>query len=265
MPKVSIIIVSYNSEEFIFNCISSVLKFIPNEEVIVLDNCSVDKTVNKLEHFAAKIKLIKSSENLGFSKGSNKAVDQSSGEYLFFLNPDTRIEGNVLKPLLAFYKANPKCGIVAPKLIMPNNEIQPSVSSLPTISNAFGEFILGKANSYSQFIPQGLEPTEVEAVYGAAILIRKELFLKVGGFDEKFFLYYEDLDLCRKIKKIGKKIYYYPKVAVWHLVGGTKSVINKYDLNVESSLKYHGRFSFWVLNLIFRLRRFCFWVKRSST
>ena len=105
MIKVSIIIVAYNSEDFISECVLSVLQNLPqNCEVIVIDNASTDKTRAILEDFVPKIKLIKSPENLGFGKGNNKAAKEAQGEYLFFLNPDTKIEKPVLGELIKFYE-----------------------------------------------------------------------------------------------------------------------------------------------------------------
>ena len=255
-PRVSVIIVSYNSEDFIGKCISSVIKNLPSGgEVIVIDNFSSDSTVAELEQFGSNIKLIKSSENLGFSKACNKAAKEARGEYLFILNPDTEIDTPVLGELISFYESTQNAGIVGPRLIMADGEVQQSVKKLPTIWGAFKEYILGVKNAYSQYIPSGDEPTEVEMVYGAAMLIKRDLFQELGGFNEKFFLYYEDVDLCKRARAIGKKIYYYPQVSLKHLVGGTKSG-NKYEKNLESSKRYHGIFKFLILQSIFRLHRF---------
>lgn len=254
--RISVIIVSYNSEDFIEKCVSSILRNLPKDgEVIVLDNASVDKTVDQLRKFAPKIKLIKSSENLGFSKGNNKAAKEAKGEYLFFLNPDTEVNKSIFDELVNFYESTPNAGIIGPKLIMADGKIQPSVKKLPTILGAIEEYIFSIKNAYNQYVPDGKGSVEVEMIYGAAILIRRDLFEELKGFNEKFFLYYEDADLCKRIRELGKKIYYYPKVSLKHLVGATKSE-NKYQENLESSKKYHGMFKFLVLQLIFRLHRF---------
>lgn len=256
MPhKISVITVSYNSENFIEKYINSVLANLQNGELIILDNASIDKTVEKLERFLPKIKIIKSAENLGFSKGNNKAVKEASGEYLFFLNPDTEINEPIFDQLINFYENTPNAGIVGPKLIMSNGQTQPSVRKLPSVLGAFKEYILRSKNAYSEYVPTGDKPIKVEMVYGAAMLIKKDLFDQVGGFDEKFFLYYEDADLCRRVRKLGKKIYYYPKVSIKHLVGGSKSDQNRQKLNYKSSVIYHGLIGSFFLQIIFRLRR----------
>lgn len=254
-PTISVIVVSYSSENFIEKCISSVLENLPKSgEVIVLDNNSTDKTVDILEKFENKIKLIKSKENLGFSKGNNRASKEATGDYLFFLNPDTEIETS-LDPLVAFYENTTDAGIVAPKLIMPSGEIQESVKKLPTIIGAFKEYILRAKKAYSQYVPDTDEPVSVEMVYGAAWLIKKELFRELGGFNEKFFMYYEDADFCKRLGRLGKKVYYYPGVSIKHLVGATRTDKDKYKLNLESSKKYHGLIGIFFLRLIFFISR----------
>lgn len=252
-PTISVLIVAYNSEDFIEKCISSVLKY-PISEIIVLDNNSTDGTVKKLERFGSDIKLIKSEENLGFSKGNNKASKEASGDYLFFLNPDTEVEGSI-DELVKFYENTPDAGIVAPKLIMQSGEVQESIKKLPTVWGAFKEYILEVKNAYSQFVPEVSEPIEVEMAYAAAWLVKKDFFRELGGFNEKFFLYYEDADFCKRIKNAGKKVYYYPGVSIRHLVGATKSNQDKYQLNLESSKKYHGLIRAFVLRLIFFFSR----------
>lgn len=254
--KISVVIVSYNSQGFIEKCINSVLKNLSEKsEVIVLDNASNDKTVDILKKFGSKIKLINSGKNLGFAKGNNLATKEAVGKYLFFLNPDTELEKPIFDELVDFYEKELDIGIVAPKLIMQDDKVQASVKRLPTLWGAFNEYILGTKNSYQEYVPNEDKPQEVEMAYGAAWLIKKDLFNKLGGFDEKFFLYYEDVDFCRRVRKNNKKIYYYPKVLIKHLVGATKSEQDKYKLNLESAKKYHGWFKFVLLQLIFRLRR----------
>lgn len=261
MNKLSVIIVSYNSGKFIKKCVNSVLKNLPDDgEIIVIDNASTDKTLEIL----SKCKVIESKINLGFSKGNNEAVKEAKGEYLFFLNPDTEIpsqagdDKNFFSELINFYEQNPDAGIVGPKLVMENGRVQPSVRKLPSVWGAFQEYILGIKNSYEQYVPEGFKPVEVEMVYGAAMLIKKDLFEKLRGFDEKFFLYYEDADLCKRVRNLGKKIYYFPKVSIKHLVGATKSDLDRSKINWQSAEKYHGLIGATLLRLIFlvpRLRR----------
>lgn len=257
--KLSVIIVSYNSEKFIGSCIDSVLKYLPkNSELLVIDNNSSDKTAQILEKYLPKIKLIKSDKNLGFAKANNLAVESTAGEYLFLLNPDTQVYSNVFELMIKFYESTVDVGIVAPKLVMSNGQTQPSAKNLPTIGRAFLEYVLGVKYAYSEYVPNSNQAQEVEVVYGAAMLIKNDLFKKLNGFDEKYFMYYEDADICKRVRELGKKVYYYPQVSIKHLVGATKSEVDKYKLNYQSFVKYHGPMKAFLFKLIFtvpRLRR----------
>lgn len=271
MKSLSIITISYNSEDFIEKFLTSIIRYKPKQsEIIILDNASTDGTVEIIKKFP-EIKLIRSKENLGFSKGNNLAAKEASGEYLFFLNPDTEIlkqltrkstglppvqnDGSELDQLVEFYEKTPDCGIVAPRLEMEDGETQTSVRKLPTIWGAFKEYILGIKHAYSEYVPKTDQPIEVESVYGAAILIKKDLFEKLNGFDEKFFLYYEDVDLCKRVREANKKVYYYPGASIKHLVGATKTNKDRYRFNLESVSKYHGSLGAFILYLIFWVPR----------
>lgn len=254
--KFSIIIVSFNSEDFIRQCILSVLKNSPPEtEVIVVDNNSTDSTLDVLNPISQEITLISLKENLGFAKANNLGAKHSKGEFFFFLNPDTKMEEQVVEELASFYASTPNIGLLAPKLVMADGKVQPSVKKLPSVLGAIKEYIFGIKHAYSEYAPEGNDPVEVEYIYGAAYLIKKDLFMKLGGFDEKYFLYYEDADFCGRIRQLGKKIYYYPGVSIKHLVGGTKSSADKYKLSYQSSIKYHGIMGTFLLQLIFKLHR----------
>lgn len=255
-PKLSVITVTFNNEDSIKKYIASILEYLPkNGEIVILDNNSNDGTLKKLEEFGDRIKLIKSSENIGFSKGNNRAAKQALGDYLFFLNPDTEIEKSIFEELINFYENTVDVGIVGPRLIMENGQTQESVKKSPSIFGAIKEFVFGIRNAYSQYAPTGDNPMEVEVVYGAAMLMAREIFEKLRGFDERYFLYYEDADLCKRVRYFGKKIYYYPAVSIKHLVGASKSDQDRYKLNLESARKYHGILGAFILQLIFWVPR----------
>ncbi len=256
MIRASIVIVTYNCQDFIKDTLASVIKNSPEScEIIVLDNDSNDLTVKLLREFKEKINLIESSQNLGFSKGNNLAAKSAKGKFLFFLNPDIYMDDPILDELIDFLNDKDNVAIVGPKLVMINGTTQASVKRLPTISGAFREFVLGVKNAYSEYIPQSDQPLEVECVYGAAILIKKDFFENLGGFNEKYFLYYEDIDLCKRVKKLGKKIYYYPGVTLRHIIGGTKTNLDKQRLNYQASIIYHGLIGAWILRFIFNIYR----------
>lgn len=251
--NLTVITVTYNNEGVINDYLDS-LKNLPRiSEVVIIDNNSTDNTVNILKK-RKEIKLIESMENLGFSKACNLGAKNSNGEYLLFLNPDTKILDNAISKLLEFYKSHKNSGVVAPQLIEADGSIQPSVRKFPTVWGAIEEFYLGKTNAYEAYVPEGSDPIKVDAVFGAAMLIERQVFNVIGGFDEKYFMYYEDIDLCKKIKQRGLEIYYIPGSKVIHKVGGSIS-LKKLDWIKQSTRIYHGYINNFFLYLVLRPRR----------
>lgn len=253
MKTISIITLTFNSEVYIKNYLNSLKEYLPKEsEVILVDNGSDDKTLDIVKEYSF-IKVIANRNNLGFAKGCNLGAKLAEVEYLFFLNPDCKLINNSLNSLLEYIYKNPNVGIVAPKLMQSEVVIQPTVRKLPSVLGAVKEYYLGIKNSYEAFVPKGENPQKVESVVGAAILIRKEIFEKVGGFDEKFFMYYEDLDLCLRVRKLGFNIVYFPRATILHSVGG--SISEKKKQYIESSAKiYHGMISYLILKIVLALR-----------
>lgn len=253
MNKLSIITVTYNSGDAISTYLENIRRFSPpDSEIILLDNNSTDQTIEIIKKFP-NVKLIEKKENLGFSKGNNLAAHQATGKYILFLNPDCKLLGDCIKEAIKFLDDHAEAGIVAPKLIEKNGQVQPSVRKLPTILGAIKEYYLNIKNSYEAYAPTTYSPIEVESVVGAAIIIKRELFLLIGGFNEQYFMYYEDLDLCRKVRKQGLKVYYFPECCIEHQVGGSISE-RKVKWLQDSARAYHGRFFYMVLSLILRLR-----------
>lgn len=248
--KLSIVIVTYNSANHIKACLESIVKTKARDcEIIIVDNGSEDNTKEIVEKFR-RVLLITSQENLGFGKGSNKGASKANGEFLLFLNPDTKVTKDALVKLVEFANNN-EFGIVAPSLIKPSGEIQASVSNNPTIWNATKEYFLGIKNSYSEYVPKGREVAEVECVYGAAMLIKRSIFEKLGGFSAKYFMYFEDLDLCRRVRNLGLKIFYLPTVKIYHDVGGTiDSRENSKRWLIESAKIFHGSLNYYFIYLI---------------
>lgn len=232
---ISVVTVSYNSENFIEKYITSVQKNLPEDgEIIIFDNNSTDDTLKKLEKFEKSIVLIKSSQNIGFSKGNNKAAQKATGEYLFFLNPDSVIVDGAIDKLIKYAKAQSDIGILSPQLIENDASIQRSVRKEPTLIGAIKEYWLHQENSFEQYVPSQVNAVEVECVYGGAMLIKKDIFEKLKGFDERYFLYYEDLDLCRRVRKIGLKVVYFPEAKIRHSIGGSVTKIEKLPWGIRT-------------------------------
>lgn len=248
---ISIIIVTYNNKKTIKSCIDSVLKYTPGCEIIVVDNASKDNTVKLVKRYKQKVMVVKSNTNLGFSKGNNLGVRYTTCEYLVFLNPDTEVEEKeAFTKMKDVLEKNKNFGLIGPRFVYPDGSSQYTVRNMPTISAAFKQYILKVKGAYDFYDPNCVDLCEVESVVGACMIIKKDIFLKVGGFDEKYFLYYEDLDLCRKIRENGLKIGYLPSVNIKHILGASGTGNKTYQLLKESAKKYHGLFSYLIIRFI---------------
>lgn len=255
--KVSVIIVAYNSGEYIKECLRSIDKHLQlPHEIIVVDNNSADNTLEVVKVNGVKVNLMLQKSNLGFSKANNLAVAEADGDYLFFLNPDTKILDGKITELVNYLDIHRDTAIAAPKLIDENGDTQPSVQKLPTINNALAQYVMGEKNAYDHYAPEGDSPLEVESVVGGAMVISKKVYQGSGGFSNKYFMYFEDLDLCRKLQKAGWKVVYLPQVRVEHKIGGSASTNPAVKKYIEQSfILYHGPTIAALLNCIHQMVR----------
>lgn len=254
-PKLSIIIVTWNTSQITKKCIDTINQYLPNNfcEIIITDNGSTDNTldlVSKLPH----VKYVNTGSNLGFAKGCNFGAKYATSKYLLFLNSDMELVDSTLVDMVQYLEDNPETGIIGPQFL--NIDLTPQGSVLPpqTPLNAFKEYWLGISEAYSKHTPSVSKPTAVWAISGGAVLINHQYFKKIGGWDEKYFFYYEDLELCRQIHKLGKKIIYYPECKVIHRHGASGSAIadnsNQWRRLIPSSILYHGKFVHYLIFLI---------------
>lgn len=253
---VSIVLVTYNSQRTIAQCLNSVEENTEvSHEIIVVDNASSDQTKETIKNSGVKARVITQDRNLGFSRANNTGVKQSKGDYIMLLNPDTKLKNNALDLLYRYQTLHPEAGLVVPKLEDMDGTPQKSVRQLPTPWGALKEYYLRLKFSYAPFVPPGLSPVDIESAAGAAMMIKKKLFLRVGGFDKKYFLYFEDLDLCRKILEANLKIKYLPEAVIIHKVGeSASSNPNSLKLLKQSSRAYHGFIKSLLLFLLLRFR-----------
>jgi len=209
--NVSVIIVSYNSANYIRECLNSILRLTKQPvEIIVFDNASSDGTQDIIREEYPEVKLIESAANVGFAAANNRAAKLASGKYLAFLNPDTVVERDWLEPLLKALESQSDIGAVTPMLVL---------GSDPDRINACGNDVHFSGLTYCRDfgVPryEG-EPFEVAAVSGAAFMLQKDLFWALGGFEEYFFIYYEDTDLCFRLRLIGFRCVLVPNSKVRH-------------------------------------------------
>jgi len=217
---ISVIIVTYNSENEIEDCLDSIKEETKssNYEVIVVDNVSKDKTREIIKENYPWVRLIESKENLGFGKGNNRGAKEAEGEILFFLNPDTILENDVLKSIKFFFDKHKRAGAMAPRQLYKNGENRPeNIADDPDLLSLIRN-ILPKKRDWQR-------TQQIDCACAAAIAVLSDLFEDIGGFDPDFFMYMEENDLCLRIRKQGKRIYYDPRGKVTHLAGrSTKDV-----------------------------------------
>lgn len=251
-PELSIIILNYNTKKLLVDCLKSLIKVSSevNFEIIVSDNGSTDGSLEMLNKNKI-IKTVFNKKNLGFAAGNNAAKKYAKGEYILFLNSDTRVPKNTLKKSLDFIKKNKKIGVVTCKMKLPNGGLDPDARrSFPTPWVSLTHFTgLDRVFSESRLFSQywyGFKPTdethEIEVAQGAFLLTTKKILDEVGWFNEEYFLDGEDIDLSWKICEAGYQIYYYPKAWIWHTKKGTKKDRKKLRFvmtGVDSMLKFY--------------------------
>ena len=212
---ISVIIVSYNVSEYIISCIESIYKHSSKNiifEIIVIDNNSIDDSVEQIKKLFPKVKLIENDFNHGFSKAVNKGVSESKGNQILILNPDTLLIDNALEKFSVAVNHNEKVGAVGALLLDENGFVQQSCWKYPTLMNTIlSIFFLDFLNIKKNYkIESFSKLTEVSTISGAVFFIKRKLFLDTGGFNEDLF-WMEDIDLCVRLRKKGYFNYFSPE------------------------------------------------------
>ena len=223
--KLSILVVNWNTRDLVLKCVDSVLRNSPDFpfEVIVVDNDSRDGSAEALrDKFGsdARVKVISAAANLGFAKANNLAFQESQGQFVLLLNSDTDVRPGALRNLVAYLEAHPRVGVVGPKLLNPDRTTQPSVRRFPGPWSSLlvfsGLHRIIRPKSYLMDGFDYLSEAAVDQVMGACLLTRRSIIDKLGLLDERFYLWYEEVDFCRRVKTAGFDIKYYPGAEVMH-------------------------------------------------
>ncbi len=226
--NLDIIIVSYNTVKLTRRCILSLRSEAQQlaAQIIVVDNRSSDESVAMIREEFPGVRLLPLDGNMGFGAANNRAVALSRARYLLLLNSDTIVQPGTLQSLLTFAEAHPDAGAVGPRLIGPDGNLQQSCWRFPTPWDALAESLglLRLLRRPSNYLPSDYSRAMmVDFAVGACLLVRRDMFLEVGGFDERFFMYAEETDLCRRMRDCGKRVYYTPDSTAVHLGGGSKT------------------------------------------
>lgn len=248
MNNVSIIIVSYNTQEILQRCLECLIN-IKNEltiQVIVVDNASIDGSKNMVEGLFPTVKLLSNSDNLGFAKANNQGISVSSGDFILLLNSDAFLTGTALDTLIDFMHHNPRVGICSPQLVFETGVWQRSYGQAPSPRIAFLESIgvISLKHIIDKFFwTFGVRrvPRKVDYVDGACMLIRREVVNKIGDLDEKYFFFVEDVEYCMRAKNAGWGVYLVPSSQVVHLRGHSsvkKDLVTSQKLKIRSLKTY---------------------------
>jgi GT2 family glycosyltransferase len=270
----SIIIVSFNTKELLVSCIKSVFKCTKNIkfEVIVVDNNSGDGSADAAKSLGATV--IKNKGNFGFAVANNQGFRVSHGKYVLFLNSDTEIHGNVLGEMMPWMEINSKAGVATCALKNKDGSLQATGGYFPTLLRVFSWMIIQDIpfvdNIIKPFHPHHSKSLffrgdsfyktqkKIDWATGAFLLTRREILEKVEGWDEKFFMYVEDVDLCFRIKRLGYEVWYLPKWSITHLGGASSkssehSLLSEYEGIKKFYVKHYAAWQFPIVRLILKI------------
>jgi N-acetylglucosaminyl-diphospho-decaprenol L-rhamnosyltransferase len=265
----SFVIVTYNSADTIEPCMESIAACTPEPyEVIVVDNSPDNLTLLALDRFRAAhptiaLRTIKTEENIGFGRACNRGAAVATGDYLFFLNPDTQLHLNAAAHLAHCFQLHPSTLAAGPAILGADNHISRTCRNLPTLPRIFLDATgLDKwSGSYKLTRFDHTTPLRVEQIIGAAMLIPRTVYESFHGMDERFFIYFEEVDLCKRMLDAGGQIWFWPEAQVQHLAGSSCEVESVHARTIyilrDSRRKYfdkhYGALSALALSLINRI------------
>lgn len=246
--QTSLIVVTYNSSSTIQECINSLLIQAKAKKLIVVDNRSSDNTVAVVSKFP-KVKLVKSATNLGFGAGNNLGLKEVNSDIVIFVNPDTILPRDFSKKILKSFNKHPKASIIGCRITNPDGSLQRTGNTFPTMRSLLYENsgyhkVFKNSKAYHRYIYGDWNRNTsryIDAVSGACFACRKSFLDQIGGFDEKYFLFFEEFDLAKAAQRLGQKVYFDSSIAVEHVGGISTKQSNQDFINrtYKSSQDYY--------------------------
>lgn len=246
--RLDVVIVNHNSTDELVACLSSIDRHGSGEEigVVVVDNASHDDVGRVSQQYPA-VELVKNTDNVGFARAVNDGLSRGTAEFVMIMNPDTVVTPRFFRKMVEYMVENPRIAILGPKVLNEDGSLQGSARSYPTISTLF----FGRTSLLTRFFPRsslarksvpalnsdGVLPMDVEWVSGACMLVRRSAVSAVGMLDERFFVYWEDVDWCRRMRESGWRVVYYPQATIVHRVGASSET-----MYMKSLLTFHISF-----------------------
>ncbi len=281
-PELSIIIVNYNRCDLILNCLKSIFDNPPSRsfEIIVVDNASADNSAQNVEQNFKNVKLIKNHTNKGFAVANNQALQIARGKFILFLNSDTIVLKDSIDILAEFLEKTPQAGLCSPKLLNPDGSIQPNVYRFATFRSILARYTIFKyfglfkkdRDFYRMRKFSYDSVAQIDRPMGAAMMAVKDTLEKINNFDENFFFYFEDADLCLELKKAGFKIYFIPNSQIVHIGRASSETLDshKTDMTFYRSMfyyfrKHRGRFNTFLFSLIFKPAALLYYLSKAIT
>lgn len=229
-PLISVVIVNYNVRDFLQQAIASLQKALRgiSSEIFVADNASDDGSVEAIREKFPKVKIVANAQNLGFAKANNAVLLQTRSNYILLINPDTMVQEDTIRVMLEFFEEHPDAGMAGCKILNPDGSFQLACRrSFPTPSVALARMtqlskVFPKSKFFGRYNLTYLSTDEtypVEAISGSFMMLRREVFEQIGGFDESYFMYGEDIDWCYRIREAGWQIYYVHSTQIIHYKG----------------------------------------------
>lgn len=242
MIDLSVLVINWNNSRDLRVALQSIMQQQHRHtiEIVVADNASSDDSREMVTREFPEAHLVAHAINLGFGAGNNRAVPATTGRYVLFLNSDTIVTEGALDALVDFADATPDAGIIGPKLLNKDESLQYSCRRFPSLGTGFFRNTpLGRLLPANRFTRDYLmrdfdhaTPRDVDWVSGAALLIRRETLERTGGFDEDFYMYCEDVDLCFRAHEAGWRVVYYPSAVIHHIIGRSSD-------QVPTRMTYH--------------------------